>query len=118
MKFKIGDKVCHKDFGVGEIIGFGIYDNQYAVEFENEHNRPTHNFSNIYMYAGLDNPIDREAGHWCFDNEVELIEKVPKNLIPLIAKELGVEIGERFSLKEYPENYYILDVEIGLCDIM
>ena len=36
MKFKVGDKVKHKD-GVGEIIGFDD-DNQYAVEFENEHN--------------------------------------------------------------------------------
>ncbi len=68
MKFKVGDKVKHKDFGVGEIIGFDDYDNQYAVEY------------------------------WCWDDEIELVEEAPQNLIPQIAKMLGVEIGEEFGI--------------------
>ena len=45
MKFKVGDKVKHKDFGVGEIIGFDDYDNKYAFEY------------------------------WCWDDEIELVEE-------------------------------------------
>ena len=116
MKFKVGDKVKHKiynkDFGAGEIIGFDVHDNQYAIEFENEHNDLMHNFSNTYKDAGLSNPIDRNAGYWCLDYEIELIEEVPKNLIPQIAKMLGVEMGERFKVNNvsgtfYFENYYL-----------
>lgn len=99
-KFKVGDKVKHKDLGVGEIIGFDINDNQCAVEFEDEYYRLTHNFSRTYMYLGLSNPIDRNTGYWCWDNEIELIEEVSKNLTPLIAKEFGVEIGEEFYIQE------------------
>ena len=40
-----------------------------------------HNFSNTYS-AGLSNPIDRNAGRWCWDDEIELVEEAPKNLIP------------------------------------
>ncbi len=98
MKFKVGDKVKHKDFGVGEIIGFDDYDNRYAVEFENEYNDLTHNFLHTYMDAGLSNPIDREAGFWCRDYEIELDKEQSHNLIPQIAKMLGVEIGEEFML--------------------
>jgi len=74
VKFKVGDKVKHKDFGVGEIIGFDGCEDRYAVEFKNEHNGSMHNFSNTYMRAGLSNPIDRKAGRWCLEGEIELAE--------------------------------------------
>jgi hypothetical protein len=75
MEFKIGDKVKHKYFGVGEIIGFDVHYNKYAVEFENERKGSLHTFPLTYKKAGLDNPLDREAGRWCYDNEIELVEK-------------------------------------------
>ena len=50
MKFKVGDKVKHKDFGVGEIIGFDDYDNKYAFEY------------------------------WCWDDEIELRRKESKTV--------------------------------------
>jgi hypothetical protein len=74
MKFKVGDKVKHKEFGIGEIIGFDYWDNQYAVVFENEH-KGMYNFSLTYREAGLDKPLDRKVGRWCYDNVIELVEK-------------------------------------------
>ena len=34
-----------------------------------------HNFSFTYKWAGLSNPIDRNAGRWCWDDEIELVKK-------------------------------------------
>ena len=113
MKFKVGDKVKHKEFGVGEIVHIdeeiGL---TYAVMFEI--------FNEILHDLGIYGAPKVKKGHgmWCKESDLELDNQQSHNLIPQVAKMLGVEIGERFSLKEYPENYYILDVEIGLCEIM
>jgi hypothetical protein len=93
MKFKVGDKVKHKDFGVGEIV---YIDKKatvmpYAVQFET--------FNEDLHDLGILGAPKIKSGHgwWCEEGELKLVEEGSQNLIPQIAKMLGVEIGEEFK---------------------
>ncbi|HHX68770.1 MAG TPA: hypothetical protein GX708_12050, partial [Gallicola sp.] len=99
MKFKVGDKVKHNKYGFGKIISFDVYYNRYAVEFET-FNEDLHNL-------GIDGAPKVKDGHgwWCEECDLELVEEAPKNLIPQIAKMLGVEIGEEFKISNKPYVY-------------
>ena len=110
MKFKVGDKVKHKKFGIGEIIGFDVHDAsyavEYAVEFEHEHYM-LHNFSEDYMNAGLSNPIDRKAGCWCWDDEIELVFELitEKKKIKKLSQKPVLTEDEKVILRNLPKEY-------------
>lgn len=87
MKFKDGDKVkiltCSKGITeeVQEMIG-GVFEIKCYDR-------------NVYSIYNKD-----KSDWWYFaEEDLELAEEKPKNLIPEIAKMLGVDIGEEFYLK-------------------
>ena len=103
MKFKIGDKVKHKEFGFGKIVYINeeleeLGENRYAVRFET--------FNKNLHDLGIWGAPEVKMGHgmWCKECDLELVEEGPQNLIPQIAKMLGVEIGEEFYLRKNFEN--------------
>ena len=95
MKFKVGDKVKHKEYGFGKII---YIDEEarvmpYAVQFE------TFN-EDLYDLGEFGAPkVKNGHGRWCEESDLELDKQQSHNLIPQIAKMLGVEIGEEFYIK-------------------
>jgi hypothetical protein len=93
MKFKVGDKVKHKDFGLGKIIYIDeeMTAMPYAVQFKIFNNEM-----------------------WCEEGNLELYTQQSKNLIPEIAKMLGVEIGEEFMLDQEENQYTYRFVENGV----
>ena len=97
MKFKVGDKVKHKDFGFGKIVYINekleeLGENRYAVQFET--------FNKNLHDLGICGAPEVKMGHgwWCEEGDLELDAQQSRNLIPQIAKMLGVEIGEEFML--------------------
>ena len=84
MKYKVGDRVRVKaNKNTGKIVSINENENTVIVAFD----------------GGM-------SGHSCiYDEEyLESIEEQHKNLIPQVAKLLGVEIGEEFYLRENFEN--------------
>jgi len=107
MKFKVGDKVKHKEYGFGKIIHI---DKKaavipYAVRFEI--------FNGKLHGLGMFGAPSVKSGHgWlCKESDLKLVEEAPKNLIPQIAKMLGVEIGEEFMVGG---TNYKIDVDKGI----
>ena len=104
MKFKVGDKVKHKEFGVGKIVYIKetleeLGENRYAVRFE------TFN-KNLHDLGEWGAPeVKMGHGMWCKECDLELVEEAPQNLLPQIAKMLGVEIGEEFKISNKPDVY-------------
>jgi hypothetical protein len=100
MKFKVGDKIKHKEFGIGEIVHI----NEeiicpYAVQFE------TFN-KNLHDLGKFGAPkVKNGHGFWCEECDLELDKQQPQNLIPQIAKMLGVEIGEEFKISNRRDVY-------------
>jgi hypothetical protein len=110
MKFKIGDKVKHKVFGVGKIVHINEYESEipYAVEFKT-FNENLHNLG-----IGGAPKVKNYHGWWCKECDLELVEEAPHNLIPQIAKMLGIEIGEEFMLDQEENQYTYRFVENGV----
>ena len=104
MKFKVGDKVKHKEFGIGKIVYINetleeLRENRYAIRFET--------FNKNLHDLGIWGAPEVKMGHgmWCKECDLELVEEGPPNLIPQIAKMLGVEIGEEFKISNKPDVY-------------
>ena len=111
MKFKVGDKIKHKEFGIGKIVYINEeeVERPYAVRFEtfNEY------LHNLGIYGAPE--VKNGHGWWCEECELELVKQQPQNLIPLIAKELGVEIGERFKISKNSDVFeFTKDKLIGI----
>ena len=104
MKFKVGDKVKHEEYGIGEIVYIQVNDKYcpYAVKFEKPND-------SLNMLGGYGAPrVENKHGLWCSEEDLELVEEAPKNLIPQIAKMLGVEIEEEFIIKDWSSYSYKL----------
>lgn len=115
MKFKVGDKVKHEEYGIGEIVYIQVNDKYcpYAVKFEKPND-------SLNMLGGYGAPrVENKHGLWCSEEDLELVKEELKNLIPQIAKMLGVEIGEEFYLPKLgsKNSLYIIDTEFGLVSI-
>lgn len=87
MKYKAGDMV--KVIKVDELWGYEAREMLNGV-FEIK----SVGYDNYEVYTKDKNDF------WYFKEEhLELVQRQPRNLIQLIAKELGVEIGERFNVE-------------------
>src|SRR5690554_3467354 len=88
MKFKIGDKVrVREDLEVGKDYGF---------YFSEEMAKSKGKVVEIKDVDSDSYSIKEDSYYWA---EEMFSGLEPRNLIPLIAKELGVEIGEEFYIK-------------------
>ena len=95
MKFKVGDKVKHKEYGFGKIVNINEQEEMeypYAVQFE-IFNEGLHGLG---MFGAP--KVKNGHGWWCKEGDLELGKQQSHNLIPQIAKMLGVEIGEEFGI--------------------
>lgn len=117
MNFRIGDKVNHKVYGVGE-VKYIRYGKHYAVEFEEENDI-------FHTCSGFCKNLH---GYWCLKRELELSELELLNDInpeePLTKTEynnlIGLMANEIYSLSKeaYPHTDIWKDTnEIILCFI-
>ncbi len=67
-------------------------------------------YTNEGSFCSFDYYLNRNYKIYEFDDII--FEEQPKNLIPLIAKELGVEIGEEFKVYDKPYTFKFTDDEL------
>lgn len=96
MKYKVGDKVRVRE-DLEMYKDYGIYPNKKMVELKGK----VVEIENVYSYFYS---IKEDTYYWTDEMFSGLAEE-PRNLIPLIAKELGVEIGEEFKISNKPDVY-------------
>lgn len=108
MKYKVGDKVkVREDLKVGRYYS-GVYFNEEMAKLKGKVVEIKDVYSISYYI--------KECGYFWTDEMFSgLAEEEPRNLIPLIAKELGVKIGEEFKISNMPNVYKF--VEDGLIGI-
>lgn len=107
MKYKIGDKVrVREDLKVGKFYNEWFFNEEMAelkgkvVEIED--------VDSDFYYI-------KEDGYYWSDEMFSGLADEPRNLIPLIAKELGVEMGEEFKISN--QHYVYKFTEDGLIGI-
>jgi hypothetical protein len=94
MKYKVGDKVrIREDLEVGKI--YGRYFNKEMAKLKGKVVEIKDVGSNSYCIDGYYWTDEMFSGH----------AEESRNLIPLIAKELGVEMGEEFKISNKPDVY-------------
>jgi hypothetical protein len=110
MKYKVGDKVrVREDLEAGKFYNKYYFNSLMAklkgkvVEIEDVD-------SDSYCIDGY---------YWTDEMFSGLAEEEPRNLIPLIAKELGVEMGEEFKISNRSDVYKftedkLVDIEDGI----
>ena len=106
MKFKVGDKVrVRRDLEVGKSYN-GCYFESSMAKLKGK----------VVEIEDLDSDsyfIKEDKYYWTKEMFSGLAEE-PRNLMPLIAKELGVEMGEEFKISNKPDVYkFREDVLIG-----
>ncbi len=100
MKYKIGDKVRVKeDLKVGTVYG-DYYFNKEMAKLKGK----------VVEINDLGcNSYSIKEGRYSWTEEMFSGLAEPKNLIPLIAKELGVEMGEEFKVSDRPYAFKFTD---------
>lgn len=96
MKYKVGDKVViREDLEVGKYYGY--YLTKEMAELKGK-------VVEIEGVGSISYSIKEDVYLWTEKMFSGLAEE-PRNLIPLIAKELGVEMGEEFKISNKPDVY-------------
>lgn len=67
MKFKIGDNVKHKEYGIGKVVFIDFTCITYAVKFENFNER----LHDLGLFGAP--KIKKGHGLWCIEDELELV---------------------------------------------
>lgn len=80
-KFKLGDRIIHKDYGKGTIIGIRDSTIPFIVEFDKGNSEIFHDgFSATKNIYGKDKGKDNHC-FWCIDEELKLVKEDKKKLI-------------------------------------
>lgn len=97
MKYKVGDKVrVREDLEVGKVYGLYLYKEMAELKGK---------VVEIEDLCQGDYSIKESIYYWAEEMFSGLAEE-PRNLMPLIARELGVEMGEEFNIVEGFYNPY------------
>lgn len=99
MKFEIGDRVKTK-YGIGEISDIGCY-NFFLVKISGFKGGCFNDIMTSIEYE--------DRYFWFFEDELKIIQEgniIDSEVMRALMRNLGVEIGEEFNIKDTPYNPY------------